>query len=471
MSTAPGSESSSWGSRRMSAFETLMWRGEVDPRLRSTATIVEVLDGAPEWARLVAAHERATELVPRLRERVVEPTLPIAPPAWSIDDKFDLRYHLRRVALPAPGTFRQLLDTACSFGQTPLDRTRPQWESLLVDGLDGGRSAYVLKFHHSLADGHGLIQLLSMTHSEGPEPRPAPERFDATRERQSEMGLMLRELVTTPLGLTRVAMRALGRGAAAVRHPLGAGGQVLDFTRSMKRILAPMQVKRSPLLSQSNGLGWRFVAHELSLADLKAGARAGGGSLNDGFIAALLGALKRYHDHFSVPVDQIPIGIPVSVRSANDSPGGNKFAAAKFAAPIGETDPRARIKLIRNFMRDARDEPAIGVLDALSPVLSRLPARVIAEMTAQVANSLDLQASNVPGLTRPAYVSGAQVTHAYAFGPRPGCAAMMALLSHNGTCCVAGNIDPDAITDSELFERCLRDGFQEIVDLAGPGGH
>jgi WS/DGAT/MGAT family acyltransferase len=457
----------------MSAFETLMWRGEADPRLRSTGTIVEVLDGAPEWTRLVRAHERATELVPRLRERVVEPTLPIAPPAWSIDDKFDLRYHLRRVALPAPGTFRQLLDAACSFGQTPLDRARPQWESMLVDGLDGGRSAYVLKFHHSLADGHGLIQLLSMTHGDSPEPRPHPnpERFDATRERQSEMGVMLRELVAAPLGLTRVAMRALGRGAAAVRDPLGAGGEVLDFTRSMKRILAPPEVTRSPLLSQSNGLGWRFVAHELSLADLKAGARAGGGSLNDGFIAALLGALKRYHDRFGVPVDQIPIGIPVSVRSADDSPGGNKFAAAKFAGPHRRNGPPGADQADTNFHAERPRRAGHRVLDALSPVLSRLPARVIAEMTAQFANSLDLQASNVPGLTRPAYISGTRVTHVYAFGPRPGCAAMMALLSHNGTCCVAGNIDPDAITDLELFERCLRDGFQEIVDLAGPSGH
>ena len=80
-------------------------------------------------------------------------------------------------------------------------------------------------------------------------------------------------------------------------------------------------------------------------------------------IAALLGALNRYHDHFGAPADHIPVGMPVSVRLADDSPGGNKFAAAKFAAPIGETDPRARIKLVRNSSRDARDEPAIGVLD------------------------------------------------------------------------------------------------------------
>jgi len=167
-----------------------------------------------------------------------------------------------------------------------------------------------------------------------------------------------------------------------------------------------------------------------------------------------------------VPVDQIPIGVPVSVRSADDPRGGNKFAAAKLAASIGETEPATRIALIRDFMRSARDEPAMGVIDAMSPVLSRLPARLIVQLTAEFANSLDLQASNVPGLTRPAYISGGRVTHIYAFGPRPGCAAMTTLVSHDGTCCIAGNINPDAITEVELFERCLQDGFQEIVDLA-----
>jgi hypothetical protein len=208
----------------------------------------------------------------------------------------------------------------------------------------------------------------------------------------------------------------------------------------------------------------------VALERFKAGAKAGGGSLNDAFIAALLGALKRYHDHFGVEVDRIPIGVPVSIRVEGDSPGGNKFAAAKFAAPMSEPDPRERIRLVREFVLSARAEPALGAIDALAPLLSRLPARAIVEMTTQLTTSLDLQASNVPGLTRPAYLSGAKITHVYAFGPRPGCSAMMALVSHDGRCCIAGNINPAAIAEPELFERCLAEAFQEIVDLADPGG-
>jgi WS/DGAT/MGAT family acyltransferase len=453
----------------MSAFETMMWRGEIHPMLRSTGTIVEILDRAPDWDRLVDAHRWATQRVPRLRERVVEPPLPVAPPMWSDDEDFDLDYHLRRLALPGPGSFRQLLDAACSFGHTPLDRARPQWESMLIEGLEGGRAAYVLKFHHSLTDGHGLIQLLSRTHAEQrvrPEPRPTPSA--ASLERHSEMGVMWNELLAAPLGIGRLALDGLRRAAGAIANPVGSIGDAVAFARSLKRVMAPVDVERSPLLSRGTGLGWRFVAHEVALDQLKAGAKAGGGSLNDGFVAALLGAIRRYHDHFGVVVDRIPMGMPVSVRAENDASGGNKFAAAKFAAPMGERDPRERIRLVRELVLSAREEPAISAIDSLAPLLSRLPARAITEMTIQLTTSLDLQASNIPGLTRSAYLSGAKVTHVYAFGPRPGCAMMMALISHDGRCCIAGNVDPEAIADPDLFEKCLADAFQEIVDLAVP---
>jgi hypothetical protein len=139
-----------------------MWRSERHPRLSSTITAVELLATAPEWKRLVAAHEWGTRLVPRFRQRVVEPTLPIGPPFWANDADFDLAYHLRRVELPAPGTVRQLLDLAQSLAIAPFDRTRPLWEGTLVEGVEGGRAAYILKLHHSLTDGLGGIQLLSM---------------------------------------------------------------------------------------------------------------------------------------------------------------------------------------------------------------------------------------------------------------------------------------------------------------------
>jgi diacylglycerol O-acyltransferase len=111
-------------------------------------------------------------MVPRFRQRVVEPTTPVAPPAWGLDPHFDLDYHLRRVRLPAPGSMADLLRLAESIGITPLDRSRPLWVGTLVDGLAGGRAAYVLRLHHCLMDRFGTMQLFKACTARGASRRP-----------------------------------------------------------------------------------------------------------------------------------------------------------------------------------------------------------------------------------------------------------------------------------------------------------
>ena len=161
----------------------------------------------------------------------------------------------------------------------------------------------------------------------------------------------------------------------------------------------------------------------------------------------------------------MPIGIPVSLRTSDDPMGGNRFAGARFAAPVGEADPRARIEIIREFVITARAEPAIGFLDLVAPALSRLPTAAIIELAAGMTNVSDVQASNIPGMGHPVYLAGARVTGLYPLGPRPGVAAMIAMISYDGTCCIGLNVDPDVISDLEVFETCLREGFDEVLDL------
>src|SRR6266496_4429221 len=124
-----------WGGPAdMSAWEALMWRAEADPRTRSTGVLLKVLDRDPDWDRLVAAHDRVSQQIPRLRERAVEPLLPLFPPAWSPDPHFDLGYHLQRVRLPGPGTMRQLLDLAQGILARLLFLALPPREGLLLYG-------------------------------------------------------------------------------------------------------------------------------------------------------------------------------------------------------------------------------------------------------------------------------------------------------------------------------------------------
>ena len=162
-----------WGAEPvMSDLEALMWRSEASPRLRSGGVILDILDTTPDWARLVASHQWAVGLVSRLRQRVVEDPLRIAPPAWELDDDFDLAYHLRRIRLPDGGAMDGVLEVAQVLAMAPFDRARPLWEAVLVEGLPDGRAAYVLKLHHSLLDGAAGIQLFDILHSDRPEPTP-----------------------------------------------------------------------------------------------------------------------------------------------------------------------------------------------------------------------------------------------------------------------------------------------------------
>src|SRR4249919_3348458 len=125
----------------LSPLDYLLHRGEAYPATRSAFLNLEILDGPADWGRLREAMDRASRVVIRMRQKVVIPPLPATPPRWVVDPDFDLDYHLRRVALPAPGTLRQLLDLAEVTLQSPLDTSRALWEAVYVEGLEGNLAA------------------------------------------------------------------------------------------------------------------------------------------------------------------------------------------------------------------------------------------------------------------------------------------------------------------------------------------
>src|SRR6201997_5073307 len=206
----------SWGGGQdLSAAEALMWRTSNDYRARSTGVMIELLDTEPDWDRLVAAHRRFTVGFPRLRDRVVEPPLPLVSPAWSPDPHFDLAYHLQRVRLPGDGSMAELHALAAQFAARPLDPERPPWEAMLVLGVTGGRAASLFKPHHSLSDGIGLLQLLDLAHGHSREPGPADDRpIPKPRRKESPEGLLV----------NRLATRAVSAPAGAVREALSVAG-------------------------------------------------------------------------------------------------------------------------------------------------------------------------------------------------------------------------------------------------------
>src|SRR6266516_4325505 len=205
----------------MNPLETVMWRSEADPRLRSTLTMVEILDQAPDRGRLVRAHDWASRIVPRFRQRVVEPPLTLGAPTWVTDGEVDFGYHLQRMTLPGPGSMSQVLEIAQSIAMRPFDRARPLWEAVVLDGLDGGRAAYILKAHHSVTDGIGGIQLLSMLHSRSREPmrgRPEPEAPPSDRRSPVEVLLSqtARRIAQTPSRAVKMTRGAAGTVARSL---------------------------------------------------------------------------------------------------------------------------------------------------------------------------------------------------------------------------------------------------------------
>jgi diacylglycerol O-acyltransferase len=459
----------SWGGPPdLSAWEALMWRSEGDHRTRSTGVVIELLDTEPDWGRLVAAHDRLTQQIPRLRERVVEPVLSLVPPAWSPDPHFDLGYHLQRVRLPGDGSIEELRSFVSGFAARPLDPNRPPWEAVLVSGLADGKAAYLFKPHHSMSDGIGLLQLIDLTHGHGREPGPARDLpMPEARRPESPEGLLVNRLaakvVSAPASALREVLHAAGQFAG---DPVGTTTDAVRFATSLRRVLTPPGAPHSPALS-GGGSGYRLDTFDVALDDLKAAGRAAGGSVNDAFLAGLLGGVRRYHEKLSLTVDSIPMAIPVSLRTDADPMGANKFAGARFVAPVGEPDPKTRIAVIHRFIADARMEPALGFLDLIAPVLSRLPSMVLTRLAGEITGASDLQASNLGAIGRPLYLAGARVTRIYPMGPRPGVAAMVAMVTYDGTCCIAVNFDPEAITDPVAFSTCLREGFDEVIALAG----
>ncbi len=161
-------------SDELSPLDYLLHRGEAYPATRSAFLGVEILDRPADWNRLREALDRASRVVIRMRQKVVVPPLPVTPPRWVVDPDFDLDYHVRRVALPGPGTLRQLLDLAEVTLQSPLDTSRPLWEAVYVEGLEGDRSALLSKYSHAITDGLGGIALFEQVYDTERESGPRP---------------------------------------------------------------------------------------------------------------------------------------------------------------------------------------------------------------------------------------------------------------------------------------------------------
>jgi diacylglycerol O-acyltransferase len=452
----------------MSPVDAVMWRGDADRRLRGTISMLEIWDTMPDWDRLLAAHEWGSRMAPRFRQRVVDSPFRTGTPTWAVDPDFDLHYHLRRVKVGGDGSYRELLATCAQLAMTPLDPARPPWEGYLFEGLPEGRTAYFLKAHHAMTDGLGAIIGLAQLHSRTREPSPekpqppVPAADDVTGldVLRRQVGEEVRRL-PRQVDLATRAVRSLGRPRRALRS-------TLRYGRSVPRVAGVAGPPGSPLLARRS-VSWGFLAFEVTFADLRAASRSARASVNDAYLAGLVGGFRLYHEKLGHPIRSMPVAIPISVRTADDTPGGNRIAVGRLAGPVDIADPFERVLTIREQVRLARNEPAVDVFNTLGPMLAWMPAGLLARFSGTTANN-DLQASNVPGIPFDVYVAGAKVERMFPFGPLPGCAVMATMITHGPTACLGVNLDTASVADPELFAECLVAGFGEVLSLAPDGG-
>jgi len=195
--------------------------------------------------------------------------------------------------------------------------------------------------------------------------------------------------------------------------------------------------------------------------DLRRAAAAANGTLNDGFLAAITGGLRRYHQALGAEVDELRIAMPVSLRTSADDAGGNHVTVMRFLVPVGVEDPDERIRRLHDIGRRIRQERSLPHTEAIAGALNLLPAGVIGTMLKHV----DFLASNVPGIAVPLYLEGRRVLRYVPFGPTAGSSMNVTLMSYAGTCCVGVDLDTAAVTDTALMMRCLREGFDEVLAL------
>lgn len=456
---------------RMSDSDALMWNIERDPILRSTILSIWILDRPPDRDRLAAKLRSTLQVIPRLRQRVVADPLGVAPPRWQTAPDFNPEYHVRVSGAPGKGTLRDVLDVGAPVVMQAFDRDRPLWEMVLVEGLEGGRAAVLLKIHHAMSDGVGLVRMTAglIETSREPEPGeepeaispdPVPEPWNPVDETLDALRYRATQRIQQGRSAAGAVLQGLGR---LVRSPRDAVTGAAEVATSAARLLAPISEPLSPLM-RGRSMGLRLDSLARPFADLKRAGRAVDGTVNDAFVAAVAGGLQRYHRAHGHEVGALRMTLPINLRHGEKGRrAGNQFAPARFAVPVGIEDPRVRMREIHRLVEAERNEPSLPALDVIAGALNRLPGAAQVAAFGGMLKAVDFVCSNVPGPRFPVYLAGARVEEMIPFGPPSGSAVNLTLFSYDGEVRIGINSDTAAVAAPDLLVACLEEGFDEVL--------
>jgi WS/DGAT/MGAT family acyltransferase len=423
-----------------------------------------------DYDSLVELIEQRIGQVPRYRQKIKWVPGHLANPVWVDDPDFDVTFHVRRSALPRPGSEAQLRELVGRLMSRRLDRNRPLWEMYLVEGLEGGRIAIVTKTHHAMVDGISAVDIGQVILDVTPVPREVPDELWMPRSSPGGVGLLLdavTDVVRRPTAVVDTARIGLLDLRATATRVVDTVGGLVAMARTAAR---PAPV--SPL-NVTIGEQRRIGLARTDLDDYKRVRKAHGGTVNDVVLATVTGALRGWllsRGEAVTSMSTVRAMVPVSVRTgAEQGALGNRVSSYFVDLPVGEPDPVVRLSQVSFAMKGHKDSGQSVGADAIVALSGFAPPTLHA-LAAQVANGMtrrlfNVVVTNVPGPQFPLYAAGAQMLDMFPVVPlAKGQAISIGLTSYNGGVFFGLNADRDGMSDVDVIGSLLEESLAELVD-------
>ncbi len=381
---------------------------------------VAIYEGQIPFDKMYASLDARMHTIPRYRQRAVIPPFYAGHPTWEDDPKFSLDRHLKLVTLDPPGSETQLQELCSGMFAEMLPRDRPLWDIVMIQGLEGDRTAMLSRVHHCLVDGVSGVDITTVLFDAEPEPGPPAEEPPGwiPRPEPSSLELLssaITERVTVPAEVVR-GVRAIARrplqALGAVRHALGATGAIAG-----KGLSAP-----DTALNVEIGPHRRFAWVRADLADLKRIKDVYGGTVNDVVLTVVAGALGRHLRSLGHETDGLVLKamVPVSIRTAEQQGSlGNQVTAMMASLPVGCEDPIERLGIVRRSMGNLKQSKQAVGANLIADMTDFAPPTIVSQAARLQSRQrfFNLVVTNVPGPQFPLYVLGRRLRDIFPMVP------------------------------------------------------
>ena len=456
---------------RLTAVDASFLAQEVENAHMHVGAVLIFEGPPPDYEDFCTQIRSRLHLVPRYRQKLAFPPLETGRPLWVDDPNFNLQYHVRHTALPAPGSEEQLRALAARVHSQRLDRSKPLWETWLVQGLEENRFALISKTHHALVDGVAGVDLATVLFDLEPVPKSAPHEGEPWVPQQEPSAAQLaakgiRGLVRTPFELG-------GKALGAAAHPQRSIEVAREAIEGVGEVAwAGLNPAPATPLNVPIGPHRRFVFARNELSDFKQVKDALGGTVNDVVLTVVAGALRHWLRTRGVRTEGMELRalVPVSIRSQEQHDTlGNRIAAMRGPLPVYVEDPVARLAVVREAMDGLKDSKQAVGAEMLAGLQGFAPPTILAQASRINFSTrlFNLIVTNVPGPQFPLYLLGRELLDLFpiAFLPRDHAMAI-AIMSYNGGIDFGLLGDYDAMPDLEELGHDLEVALEELVVAA-----